>query len=151
MPAILERPPILDPPNPAGEALEQPPRTATRRRRHWLRYLFPWVKTAIGAPIEDDALIIMNATGHTWSCAVGFRSLGLVAPHDDTAISVVRRGLLTARRLDVPDDDPLALAMTPSVRVVQITSTVIGGAEVFTMWAVSSPIDMTRGRTHPVI
>ena len=26
MPAILERPPILDLPNPAGEALEQPPR-----------------------------------------------------------------------------------------------------------------------------
>lgn len=151
MPATLERPPTLAPPDPYGEALDDPPETATHRQRHWLRYLFPWVKTAVGAPIADDALIIMNETNYTWLCTAGFHTLGPVPPHEDKATSVVRKGTLTARRLDVPDADPLTVAMTPSVRVVQIASDTIDGAEVFTMWAVSSPTHPTRIHKHPRI
>jgi hypothetical protein len=141
MPAVLERPPAADRTIPAGSP-DKPPDTAPRRRRHWWRYLFPWIKTAVGAPIGDDALIIMNETDHAWACTIGFRSLGLVAPHADKAISVVRKGQLSARRADASaDTSPLVVPMTPSVRVVQITCDVVGGIERYDIWALSGPPD----------
>src|SRR5579883_1150491 len=151
MPAVLERPPELDRAIPAGLP-DDPPETAPQRRRQWWRYLFPWLKTAVGAPIEDDALIIMNETDHPWACAAGFRSLVLVAPHADKATSVVRKGQLSARRADAPaDTSPLVVAMTPSVRVVQITCDVVGGIERYNIWALSGPPDGADWRERPLL
>jgi hypothetical protein len=152
MPAVLERPPAPERVIPISSP-DEPPETGLRRRRHWWRYLFPWIKTAVGAPIGDDALIIMNETDHSWTCAVGFRSLGQVMPHADKATSVVRKGQLSARRADAPADaNPLSVPMTPSVRVVQITCDVVGGIERYDIWALSGPPDgaMRRGGAETV-
>ena len=119
MPVVLDRPPTDD-------AVDMPPETAPQLRRQWWRYMFPWVKTAVGAPTEDDDLLIVNATDEAWILWLGYRSLGMVPPRVEWAITVAKTGLLSARRLVAPvGTEYLTLSLTRAVRAVQIAGTVL--------------------------
>ena len=119
MPVVLDRPPTDD-------AVDMPPETAPQLRRQWWRYMFPWVKTAVGAPTEDDDLLIVNATDEAWILWLGYRSLGMVPPRLEWTITVARPGLLSARRVGAPvGTEYLTLSLTRAVHAVQIAPTVL--------------------------
>ena len=57
---------------------------------------------------------------------LGYRSLGMVPPRVEWAITVARTGLLSARRVGAPaGTEYLTLPLTPAVRAVQIANTVL--------------------------
>ena len=119
MPVVLDRPSTDD-------AVDMPPETAPQLRRQWWRYMFPWVKTAVGAPTEDDDLLIVNATDEAWILWLGYRSLGMVPPRLEWTMTVARPGLLSARRVGAPvGTEYLTLSLTRAVHAVQIAPTVL--------------------------
>lgn len=114
-------PPVADPEAPA---------TRTRTRRRWWRFRFPWVKTAVSAPTDDDQLLIDNTTDREWAIHLGYRELGIVAPETRRLYRVVKQGTLSARRVDAPPGDSyLILHIRPNVHAVQILD--ISGGERF--------------------
>ena len=133
MPIVLDRP-LTD------DAVDMPPETAPRLQRQWWRYMFPWVKTAVGAPTEDDDLLIVNATDEAWMLSLGYRALGMVPPRVEWAITVARIGLLSARRVGAPvGTEYLTLSLTPTVRAVQIANTALPGETPYILRAIERP------------
>jgi hypothetical protein len=102
--------------------------------------MFPWVKTAVGAPTEDDDLLIVNATDEAWMLWLGYRSLGIVPPRVEWAITIARPGLLSARRVGAPvGTEYLTLPLTPAVRAVQIAGTLVAGETPYILRAIERP------------
>lgn len=115
-------PPLADP--------NAPPATDTRTRRRWWRFRFPWRRTAVSAPTNDDELLIDNTTDVPWALHLGYRNLGIIDPDSRALYRVVKSGLLSARRVDAPvGDGYLTLALPPGARIVQILD--ISGGERF--------------------
>jgi hypothetical protein len=120
MPALLDRPPAL-PPVVLDDPSAAVPQPAPRLFRHRWRFRFPWVKTAVGAPIDDEGLLIDNRTGDAWRLHLGYRDLGTVAPYRQRLVTVSRAGMLMARQLHAPTGtEYLMLPLTPRVRAVEI-------------------------------
>ena len=133
MSVVLDRPPTDD-------AVDTPPETAPRLQRQWWRFRFPWVKTAVGAPTEDDDLLIVNATDEAWMLSLGYRTLGMVPPRVEWVVAIVRTGLLSARRVGAPvGTEYLTLSLTPAVRAVQIASTVLPGETSYILRVIERP------------
>jgi len=133
MSVVVDRPP-------ADDAVGTPPGTQPRRRRAWWRYLFPWTRTAVSAPLADDDLLIVNTTDEAWALSLGYRDLGTMPPRDRQVVNVVRQGLLHARRVGAPADTaPLTLALTPSVRAVEINCVVLQGMTLYHLAAIERP------------
>lgn len=141
MSVVMDRPPVIE-----AEPMEDPPETAPRRKRVWGRLLFPWLKTAIASPIEDDDLLIVNSTDDTWALSLGYHDLGSMPPRDRQVVSVVRKGRLQARQVGAARDAPaLTLALTPSVRAVEISVTVLQGVALYHLGATERPPVSRRG------
>ena len=114
-----------------------PPQTAPRRRRAWWRFRFPWTRTAVSGPVADDDLLIVNMTDEAWALSLGYRDLGSLPPYERQEVNVARKGRLCARRVDPPADrDPLTLALTPTVRAVEIGGAVRHGVTVYHLRAI---------------
>lgn len=75
-----------------------------RRLDRW-RYRFPWVKTAVDAPIDGDRLLIDNQTDRAWKLWHRFREIGMVAEGTQKRVRVVKAGLLTAQQLPARGTD----------------------------------------------
>lgn len=134
MSVVVDRPPT-------GDAAKVPPRTAPRYRRAWWR--FPWTRTAVSGPVADDDLLIVNMTDELWALSLGYRDLGTMPPYERQEVNVVRKGLLSTRRVDpLADTEPLTLALTPAVRAVEIGAAVRHGVTVYHLraieWSVAS-------------
>jgi hypothetical protein len=100
---------------------QRPPQTGTRRRRRWFRFRFPWIKTAVSAPSDDDELLVLNQTDLGWLLHLGYRDLGAISPHDARLYRVVKAGLLTARQVDAPvGTEYLTMSLGPAIQVVAI-------------------------------
>jgi len=133
MSVVVDRPPPDD-------AVGTPPGTEPRRRRAWWRYILPWTRTAVSAPVADDDLLIVNATDEAWALSLGYRDLGTMPPRDRQVVNVVRQGLLRARQVGAPVDTvPLTLALTPSVRAVEISGVVLQGVTLYHLAAIERP------------
>lgn len=122
MSIVVDRPatePAIDDP---------PPPTAPRRRRHWWRWRFPWVKTAVSAPLDDQPLLIRNRTDEAWALSLNYHDLGVLPPHDQYSFSVVKRGLLCARQPQAPIGTAyLTLALKSSISTVEIDCDLLQG------------------------
>lgn len=126
MSTILERPPVLDQP-PAGER-DDPPPTVSKPRRSWGRFLFPWLKTAVGAPMSGEELCIDNRTASAWSLHLKYHSLGIVEPFSQRVVQVVKAGQLSARPVDAPTGAGyLTAPIGPFVRAVEIHGALVLG------------------------
>ncbi|MBV9281291.1 MAG: hypothetical protein JOZ41_14520 [Chloroflexi bacterium] len=111
----------VDHPAGADRSPELSPQPSPRARRSWWRFLFPWIRTAVGAPADDDRLIVDNRTDLAWMIHLGYRRLGRVAPHTTLAERVVKAGMLSARQADAPvGTEYLTIWLTPTTQVVQI-------------------------------
>lgn len=127
---------VVEPP-PIKQDDDAPPRTKTRRRRHWWRWRFPWIKTAVSAPVDDEPLLIVNATDEAWALSLSYRDLGIVRSHEHRAVYVVRTGILQARRADAPGDEGyLTLPITHRTQAVQIACRVLDGEALYSLWPV---------------
>lgn len=130
---------IVEPP-PGEEAMAAPPTTAPRRRRQWWRWRFPWVKTAVAAPFDDEVLLIVNTTDRPWIVSLGYRNLGLYQPYERHYAHVVRSGLLTARQPDASAGDGyLTLSISPAVYAVEIRCDVVAGERSYGLWVREEP------------
>ncbi len=117
---------------PPSEETHDPPQTAPRCRRACWRFRFPWTRTAVSGPVADDDLLIVNMTDEIWALSLGYRDLGSLPPYERQEVNVVRKGWLSARRVDQPAaTDPLTLALTPTVRAVEIGAAVRHGVTVY--------------------
>lgn len=132
MPLVVDRPHTDD----LVDMPPAPPETAPARRRVWGRLLFPWLRTAVGAPMADDDLLIVNATSLAWVLSVGYHTVGTMPPGDEQIVNVVRRGHLSAREAGSPADSALTLGLTPKVRAVEIGETVLGGTTLYDLKAI---------------
>lgn len=122
MSVILDRPAEAPPPT-----VEQP-----EPRRPWWRRHAPWEqpKTRNAAPADDGELLLDNATDEGWTMALGYRDLGLVAPHQQRRVRVVKTGMLTARQ-SVSPVGYLVAHLSPAVHTVQIRRSVVGGTPLY--------------------
>jgi hypothetical protein len=112
---------VVDHPASADRPPELSPQPSPRPRRSWWRFLFPWVRTAVGAPTDDDRLVVDNRTDFPWMIHLGYRRLGTVAPHTTLVEQVVKVGVLSARQADAPvGTEYLTIWLTPTAHVVQI-------------------------------
>jgi len=94
----------------------------------------------VSGPVADDDLLIVNMTDETWALSLGYRDLGSMPPYERQEVNVVRTGLLCARRVDTPaDTDPLTLALTPTVRAVELGGAVRHGVTVYYLRAIERP------------
>lgn len=139
MSIVLDRPPAEE-----AERIEEPPPTEPRRRRQWWKWRFPWVKTAVGAPADDEPLLIVNATDVAWALSLGYHDLGVLPPRDEYSFEVVKAGLLSARQPNAAPGTPyLTLPLAPRVSVVEIGARVLQGETLY-------GLSVMRGRdTHP--
>lgn len=126
MPTVLDRPPVLD--QPSADSVDDPPPALPRLRRAWGRFLFPWRKTAVGAPTNDDELHIDNRTADAWVLCLKYRDLGIVEPFGQRVVRVVKAGQLTARPVDGAAAVGYLIAqIRPNVRTVEIHGALVLG------------------------
>lgn len=103
------------------------PETAPRLRPDRWRYRFPWVKTAVSAPIYDGQLIIANDTDFTWQIWHDYHSLGLVPPRSLRRRRLVKSGTVSARRLPAPvGEEYIFVSLIPSAAEVRIVDISVG-------------------------
>lgn len=150
MSIVLDRPPAEE-----AVPIDEPPPTQPRRRRQWWKWRFPWVKTAVGAPADDEPLLIVNATNEAWALSLGYRDLGVLPPHDEYSFEVVKVGLLSARQPNAAPGTPyLTLALTPRVSVVEIGARVVQGETLYGLSTVrgrdTRPATAKELRPHPL-
>jgi hypothetical protein len=137
MPTLLERPPAPQLDEAAPSLIPEP---APQLQRHWWRFRFPWTKTAVGAPLGDEQLLIDNQTPEVWTLHLGYHALGPLAPHRQRYVTVATGGLLTARPLHAPVGTAyLTLYVVPAVRVVEIRAVGAKGAAQYELHAVRPP------------
>ncbi len=152
MPLVIERPSTseLERP-PISEAEAVPPQSEPERRRAWWRFRFPWTKTAVGAPMADDELIIANATTDDWVLSLGLRQMGLIYGGELRHVTAARGSQLTAR-LATPraGERPLTLALAPEVRAVLLSRIELPFISFYTMKAVSAEEALRTRRSHVV-
>jgi hypothetical protein len=97
------------------------PETAPQRQPNRWRYRFPWVKTAVSAPIYDDELTIDNQTDFTWQLWHDYHSLGLVPPRGLRRRRLVKAGTISARRLPAPTgEEYIFVSLNPTAAEVRI-------------------------------
>ena len=128
MSIVLDRPPTYD----EAVPVDDPPPTQPQRRRQWWRWRFPWVKTAVGAPLGDEPLLVVNSTGESWALALGYHDLGVLPPHDQYAFEVSKAGLLSARQPNAPSGTPyLTLTLAPRISAVEIYGDTLAEATLY--------------------
>ena len=111
---------LVDPPK-TDRPPRSSPRTGTKPQRNLWRFRFPWVKTAVSAPTDDDELRIENLTTRTLTLYLGYRSLGRIEPESQRVFHVVKTGVLQARPVDPPvESEYLTADIRPATWVVQI-------------------------------
>jgi len=114
MPIFVDPPSVRDSPT-------MSPRTSPKRWRNLWRFRFPWVKTAVSAPTDDEELLVENLTGRTWQVHLGYRGLGAIAPESQRRYQVVKSGTLSVRQMDAPvGGEYLTAEVNRSTWVVQI-------------------------------
>lgn len=114
MPILVDPPKTRRTPKPS-------PGTKGKPQRNLWRFRFPWVKTAVSAPTDDDELRIENLTSRTWALYLGYRSLGRIEPETQRVFHVVKSGLLQVRPVDPPlGSEFLTADIRPATWVVQI-------------------------------
>ncbi len=121
MPAILDRPLEPSPGVLDNSPFEPIPLPAPRLRRHWWHFHFPWIKTAVGAPMGDETLLIDNRTAESWRLHLGYRDLGAVASYHQHRVVTARGGMLSARQVHAAVGTAyLTLPLTSDIRVIEI-------------------------------
>lgn len=136
--------------DPPAELTEQPPaaipETAPQRQPNRWRYRFPWVKTAVGAPLYDDELLIDNRTPHAFALWHAYHALGVVDAHSQRTVRLVKSGLLSARQLIAPPGaDYLLISLNPEARGVAICD-ISGGGEGYYDLRLLGPGELRRPR-----
>ena len=141
MTPTLQRPPapILD--EAAPEPITAP---APHRQRAWWRSLFPWRKTAVGAPMGDQHLLIDNRTTEAWVVHLGYKALGTLAPGEQRLVAAAKSGMMTARPLHAPVGTAyLTLFVLPAMRVVAIVFDTAAGHSHYELRAGTSALPPT--------
>jgi hypothetical protein len=104
-------------------------RTDARLQPDGWRYYFPWVKTAVGTPFDNDRLLVDNQTGRAWKLWHRFHEVGMVAEYSQKELRVVRAGLLTAQQVPPTGGaDFIMVTLRPSGYAVQIVDASPGEA-----------------------
>jgi hypothetical protein len=119
---------------------EPVPQTAPQRQRALWRFRFRWRKTAVGAPVYNDELLIENLTGVAWRLWHGYHFLGTVAPGDSLPVRLTKSGLLSARQDQAdPGTEYLLVQLTEASCGVQIAEVAEGKRVLFELRLMEEP------------
>lgn len=133
MSIVLDRPPT-------EYTVDEPPPTEPQRRRQWLKWRFPWVKTAVGAPAGEEPLLIVNSTAEAWALSLGYHDLGVLPPHEEYSFEVVKVGQFRARQPNAPSGTPyLTLSLRPAISAVEISGDTVQGETLYGLRVFTRP------------
>src|SRR5579875_2538087 len=119
---------IVDPPFDVDRSFpEAVPETEPRLQPNRWRYRFPWVKTAVGAPLYDNVLLVINQTNRSWLLHHGCHCLGTIAPLADRRFRLVKSGIFTAIQMPAPADaEYIVVQLKESARAIRIVDIAAG-------------------------
>lgn len=117
----------VDPSPESGDPPSAMPEPHPRLQPDRWRFHFPWVKTAVSAPIYNRELLIANRTDRTWLVWHNYHNLGLLDAGTERHVRVVRAGTMSARELLADaDSEYLLVSLTSEVQGIEIVDIAAG-------------------------